>query len=259
MALLPGLFMGAAGALVCHWVLGTSLGLFLGGLLLCAIVVPLLVLSEDGLARPLVAAGATVVGAAIVWLWAALNPPVVPPGQPPPPWPSLDNWARCTAVLLAFAAALAGPSLLLRQLRVCRPLAAFLVSLLAVAWISWPVWLSPWLSGRGSAVAWLVPAHPTLTVNSVVRQLGLWDEQPLAYHLTVLNRDVTYQLPPENDRKERPWFREVGAALLVHLGIGLLTLLPVTLPTLLRARRSQDSNRQFADPHVQTHSPARSP
>src|SRR5882672_12550866 len=73
-AVLPGLLIAIAATWVCYNVLGGSLGLFFSGILLCAIAVPPLVLAEEGLARPLMAAGATAAGVGGVWYWVTAYP-----------------------------------------------------------------------------------------------------------------------------------------------------------------------------------------
>ena len=214
LAALPAFLLAVVAMVVCHRTVGPTLGFFFGGVMLAAIVVPLLVVGEDGQARPWGAAAGAVAGVAAVWLWVTLRPHL--PGQP---YPDLGDWFRCTLVLAAFAFCLAAGSLLLRAARVTPALAGFLVLLLGMAWLTWPVWLSPWLSGRGRLVAWLVPAHPLLAVNGVVRHISApWDEHPLAYNLTVLNRDVSYPLP-----------EGVFATVALHVMVGTLALLPFVL------------------------------
>jgi hypothetical protein len=73
-----------------------------------------------------------------------------------------------------------------------------LVTVLALLWLTWPVWLSRALSGDlgETLVTWLVPAHPLFAINAVLSQFESWDRHPLAYsRLTALNQDVFYRMP----------------------------------------------------------------
>ena len=86
------------------------------------------------------------------------------------------------------------------------------VTVLAVAWLTWPIWLSPALHGRAGEqmVNLLVPANPVFAVNGVLRErLGYWAEQSLAYRFTSLSDDVSYGVP-----------ESVLACVLLHGGIG---------------------------------------
>jgi hypothetical protein len=174
--------------------------------------------AEGGYGRALVAAASVAGGVSLAWLAVTLLPR--PPEQP---YPEPGDWAACTAAVGAFAFALAGLALVLRGARVGPPVASFATTLLGLAWLTWPVWLSPWLAGRAGLVGWLVPAHPLLAVNSVVRHLGIWDEQPLAYNLTTLNRDVPYPLPGG-----------ILRTVLVHGAIGVVLLSAAILPGRVR-------------------------
>lgn len=190
------LLVSLAAGLWCWWAAGAALGLFLGATLLTALYVPGLVLAEDGWGRWLVAASAAA-GMAIIWAMATFATDV-----------SQWEWLRCTIVLAAFIWAVAGMSSLLAAAHIPKPIAAGGTVLVALLWLTWPVWLSHALTQE--RVNWLVPADPVLAINAVLQHLGVWDRAPLAYsRLTVLNQDVAYRLP-----------RSIWPALLVHLLIG---------------------------------------
>ena len=55
-----------------------------------------------------------------------------------------------------------------------------------------------------------------LAINSVLQHLGLWNQQPLAYNLTVLNQDAYLPLPPS-----------ILPAVIVHTVVGAVCLVPV--------------------------------
>jgi hypothetical protein len=121
-------------------------------------------------------------------------------------------------VLLAtWAAALWGVAALLKRAGIPSVGASAITVLLAVAWLAWPIWLSPWIAGRETLVAWLVWPHPLFALDGALRHLGPpWTERHQMYtRLTVLNQDVFYALP-----------RGIMGAVLVHAGIALAALLP---------------------------------
>ena len=179
---LPGLVISIATTIWCRATVGPTLGLFLGSLLLATLIAPSLTLAEEGRGF-WIAMISVIIGTGIIWLTALSAADVT----------GLE-WLECCLVLAAYAFALAGIASLLAAARVPRPPAAGLTILLGLLWLSWPVWLSPWLT-QGMA-DWLVPANPIFAINSVLKHLGTWDRAPLAYRvLTVLNQDVPYGLP----------------------------------------------------------------
>jgi hypothetical protein len=198
----PVLLPVGAGA-ACYWAAGATLGLFLGGLLMAAILTgPLVAAERTWLGRAL--AWATVVhGIAGVWLYAAIRTEL-----------DLGLWAACYLTLNALVLAIGGVAALLRGLRIGPTGSGAIATVLALAWMLWPVWLSPALRGaRGERmVAWLVPAHPIFAANAVLRPaLGYWAEQGIVYHYTSLSDDVNYPLPDG-----------VLWCVLVHAGIGAM-------------------------------------
>ena len=118
------------------------------------------------------------------------------------PWLVFQN-PGVAAVHLAWAVALLG-------LTPRRGAAA--VMLLAIAWLTWPVWLGPQLVAWGLGVpGWATAWHPLFAANAaVVDALGVWTERPLAYALTPLGQDLAYAFP------DSPW-----PAAVVHLAVGI--------------------------------------
>jgi len=128
---------------------------------------------------------------------------------------------RCILVMAAYLLALAGLASLLNTFRITELLASATITILALLWLTWPVWLSRGLaSPHGDAlVAWLSPAHPLLAINGVVRaRFDSWDRYQMAYQqLTTLNQDVLYSLP-----------KSVTAAVWLHASIGVMSLAVVS-------------------------------
>jgi hypothetical protein len=184
----------------CWWIAGPGLALFFGGVILAALYLPSLALADKS-ASYWVTAGAAAVGICAVWLISLSRVDV-----------SVMEWLRCGVVCVAFLFALCGFASALTELRIAPPIAATCTVIVAMAWLTWPVWLSSWLTQ--GLVDWLVPAHPLLTMNGVLQHLGSWDRAPIAYRqLTILNQDIPYHLP-----------RGILPAVAVHgaLGLGLL-------------------------------------
>jgi hypothetical protein len=205
--------LSLAAAWLCHRATGPTLGLFFGPILLATFLVPPLVMAwaDSPLDLTLAIAG-VVVGVLPVWV-----------GDPRA---TVGDVLACLLVLLSYAVALAGIALALsRVARVPAALASFVTMLLGLAWLTWPVWLSPWLAGKDTLVAWLGPVNPLLAVNSTLKHMGLWDERPLAYRLTALVRDVTYA-PPKGVRQ----------AVLLHLLVGGVLLGATAAITARRAK-----------------------
>jgi hypothetical protein len=166
----------------CAWSTGAGLALFFGAVLLSALYVPALTLAAQPNNRwiPPLAAG---IGIAACWA-ISLFVSDVSPGE----------LLRCVAVCWAFLFAVAGTSSLLTRLRLPPPLAAGVALVIALLWLTWPIWLSHGLNQ--SRVNALVIAHPLLAINGALQHLGAWDRAPLAYQrLTILNQDIPYHLP----------------------------------------------------------------
>ena len=171
-----------------------------------ALLTPPLVLAHADRARQLVAASAVVDGVAIAWLFAVSDPAI-----------SVLDFIRAYLLLATWGAALWGLADRLRRARVATVFASALVVTLALLWLAWPVWLSPWLAGRETLVAWLVAPHPLFAMDGALRHLGpAWTERHLMYTwLTVLNQDVFYSLPGG-----------VARATLFHAAVAIACLLP---------------------------------
>lgn len=175
---------------------GANLGLFLAALLLITLCTPPLALSVP-IRRAWAPTASIIVGASIIWAIAASAADVL-----------ATEWLRCCLVLAAYVIALAGLSLLLRSIGFAAPLTSAVTVLLGLLWLTWPVWLSPWLTGP--LAGWLIPAHPGFAINAVLKHLGTWDHASIAYStLTVLDQDVPYRLPSS-----------VAPSVLIHALIG---------------------------------------
>jgi len=189
--------------LLCRAETGATLGFLLAPVFLATIFTPPLVLAHRKTGLRVSAWLAISMGVGIGWLaFDGLR---------------ASESFRCVFVLASYLLALAGLASLLNTFRITELLASAIITVLALLWLTWPVWLSRGLaSSHGDAlVAWLSPAHPLLAINGVVRaRFDAWDRYQMAYQqLTTLNQDVLYNLP-----------RSVTAAIGLHAAIGVLSL-----------------------------------
>jgi MFS family permease len=248
--------LGAGATVFCQIAVGAGLGLYFGGLAMAAILVPALASQQVRRRDAFLAAAAVIDGIGAAWLVSLIASPV-----------TFGQWLAAYVVLAAVGMALLGVTLLLR--RVAGPtlnqrprlsnaenvglrpdrhakksrdsrivtgyLAAAVTTVLFIAWFSWPVWLSPFVSGHSGAlvVAWLAPAHPLLAINRVFIDSGLWTQQPLMYPLTALGQDIPFSMPTS-----------ILACVLAHAIIALAAGLPAAKssgPGVLGPRRSAAS------------------
>lgn len=196
--------LALAAALLCRAAAGPHRGTFFGGTAFAALLVPPLVLIESSFRRQALVTGAVVIGVAVGWLVSVFAGDVSP-----------GPFAQAGALLAAFALALWGLAALLARLRIASPLASALVTLLALAWLAWPVWLSPALPGRDRLADALTSAHPLLALDALLLPWeDSWATRQLFYfRLGNLNQDVRYNLPPH-----------AAAAVVVHAALGAVAL-----------------------------------
>ena len=101
-----------------------------------------------------------------------------------------------------------------------------LVTLVAVAWLLWPVWLAPQLS---RVPGWMTSLHPIFAVNAAALGRGVWAEQANVYPLTPLGQDVAYALPAS------PW-----PAAAAHAGAATVLF---TVACIVRKRHGRNEAR----------------
>lgn len=188
----------------CYAAAGDSLGFYLGPVVLAGVVVPAMVAQQARAGGAFFAAGAFLDAVGLVWLI-----PVFHFGAP-----YVFRWFLCYVTLGAFVLALFGGAWAFRRV-VGSSIGAAIVTILALAWLLWPVWLSPYLSGDtgASTAAWLSDPHPLLAINRIVIDLGAWTQQRLMYQHTALGQDVPLALP-----------RTILPCVIVHAATGLALL-----------------------------------
>ena len=198
-------FLFALGCtLICRAMTGATLGFLFAPVFLATVFTPPLVLAHRQSWLRVAAWFAISAGVSVGWLaFDGLR---------------AAETFRCIFVLAAYLLALAGFASLLTTFHITELLASAIVTLLALLWLTWPVWLSRALTpSHGDAlVAWLSPAHPLLAINGVVRaRFDAWDRYQMAYQqLTTLNQDVIYRLPAG-----------IAPAVLLHAAVGAASIL----------------------------------
>jgi hypothetical protein len=178
--------LGLLSASACYVIAGPSLGLFLGGLLLVSFLVPPIAMSEVSVLNRLLGVLILVLTIIGIWLVATLRSET-----------KLVEWAGASLTLLSYAVALAGFASGFRLVHFSPIVSAALTVILALAWLTWPIYMSRTWDGQNSeaGVARLILFHPGMAINAQVSKLGAWTGQSVAYHLTDLQQNVMYSLP----------------------------------------------------------------
>jgi hypothetical protein len=210
---LPPLLLSAVAAAGIYWAAGWSLGTFIGGLLISTVLVPPVIVAQERPRDRLLALTLTVTPVIILWLIATCQTETL-----------FREWLGCTAVLIAYALALAGVSAALRAIRLSATVSAALTVVLGLAWLTWPIWLSRTWDGDASApaIARWAAVHPGLVIR--IPNFGAWPEQSIAYHLTDLNQNVSYQAPAN------VWTCVLAHGVVGALLLGLVTWFPARSP-----------------------------
>jgi hypothetical protein len=183
-----GLPLATIAIIACYLAAGPTLGLFFGGFFLATFLVPTFGIIATTL--PIFA----------VWLFSIFKAP-----------DTFGQWIELCLALLAYSAALSGLTRLLRRMRIPESLATAIPIVIGLAWLTWPVWLSPQFGHLSSKfVNELVSVHPPLVANGVLTAEPPWPERTIAYRLTRLNQDIPMRLPTS-----------AIACILLHSAIGL--------------------------------------
>jgi hypothetical protein len=185
---LPPLLISTICALVSYLTLGPTLAAFLAGLIVVTLLAPMLTLADETALHRALAFTAVITPIAIMWAVPVFQTIVLP-----------GEWFLCVLVLSAYAAALAGLAALFERLRFSAVAASAIVVVLGLVWLSWPIWLAPWLTGPSAEqrVARLVSAHPLFAISSALARPfpNPWAEYDIAYRLTNIGDDIPYELP----------------------------------------------------------------
>jgi hypothetical protein len=166
----------------CYLAAGPSFDFFLGCSLFCAMICPILSAAAERAAVAWVICGCLWVVNIACWLVVGRMAGVTVP-----------QWIFISLILAGMLGVMTSATRLLMRWRVAPVLAAAIVTVGQLLWLAWPIWLSP--SIAGARLDWSVSLNPLLAMNGVLKDLGIWTEQPIAYNLTTLGQDVQYRLP----------------------------------------------------------------
>ena len=182
---LPPFLLLAVLTACCYLAAGPTLGLHIGGLALAMTLTPQFVAAHRAPIERVLAIASLIDGVGIVWLIAMFRSDV-----------TFGQWLAAYVLLATCAIGAAGVTLALAHL-IGALFASALSTVIALAWLTWPIWLSAWIEQPGLArvMNWLVPLHPLLALNGLLPHLGVWGESPLMYQLTSLGQDIPYSLP----------------------------------------------------------------
>jgi len=202
---LPPFVIACALTTACYLAAGTGLMLYLGGLALAMVLTPPLTLMRESRLEQILAAGSIADGVGVVWLVAMFQSET-----------TFGQWLSAYVLLVACIIAAAGVAVALSRWVMRELFASAVVVMIALAWLTWPIWLSGWIDRPSvvRAIDWLVPVHPLLALNGLLAHLGVWGEQRLMYQLTSLGQDVPYAFPST-----------IAPATLAHLLLGGALLL----------------------------------
>lgn len=163
------------------WAAGDSLGIWLGGFGVVALLVPIFAAEKNGLSRRVAVVGIVCAFVLIGWIFSTIRTEV-----------RVSEFLSSAILLAAFASACLGLILLLEACRLPPSVCTLFVTLAAAAWLTSPVWMSQWMNE--SRAAFLSDYQPLLVVNGQVKSLGIWLEQPRIYRHVVLGQDEPYSL-----------------------------------------------------------------
>jgi hypothetical protein len=183
---LPPFLLLALSTSGCYLAAGDGLGLYLGGIALGMLLTPPLALAYDTRLNRILAAASIADGVGVIWLIAMLRSDV-----------TFGQWLAAYVLLAACVIGVAGIASALARYVVRDLFASAVTVAFALAWLTWPIWLSAWVDYARVArvMEWLIPGQPLLAMNGLLSSLGVWGESPLMYQLTSLGQDVPYSLP----------------------------------------------------------------
>jgi len=220
---LVGFALAMAASLVGVWLIGPNLGGAFWIVVVVALLAPIAASGSRDLLSALFSVSGVVVGVAMS-ATALLSHDAFSVGQA----------LAVAAAAIALGASLAATVRLLLLIRFAPVLAGAVVSLLALAWLSWPVWLSPWLTfaSSGDWATRLAAVHPLLSINAVVQQFGFWTQSKHIYRLTTVGQNFQVGLPSG-----------VMKCAMFHLVIAVLVSVPLFLCSWVRPASAGHSKR----------------
>jgi hypothetical protein len=166
------------------YVLGPTLGLVFAGFAIATLVAPAFVVGRvrgGEMCRAILVTIAISLPVLAAWTWATFAGRAMTPNAA----------AQVVGVFVSYTAMLSFTTAAMRRL-VPWGLASGLTTLLAAAWLSWPVWTTAWMTERLAAT--LIRAHPLFAANAA-GGFPPWPEHGVIYGMTRLGQDIAYAMP----------------------------------------------------------------
>lgn len=195
-AILIAFALALVGAVASYCAAGAALGLLIGSIAFTALITPPLAIAVSQRSERVLIAIATAAGSVVVCMFCL----------------SVVDSLQCALILLVFALALVALTHTLQSLRISASIAPALTTIVALAWLSFPIWF------RSERAASLIAFHPIFAMNGTVKSLGIWTQQPILYRLTTLGQDVPFALPTS-----------IWPCVILHGVIAMLLLAPVQI------------------------------
>lgn len=222
------LLLATLSAIGCHLYAGASIGAYLGATVLVGMLLPPLVVVEKGWRERLAVWGGVCLPFLVHWLTIR--------GEMGARWSEL---LVCALVLAGWGLALAGICGALGRY-IPAALASTMTVVFALAWLTWPIYLSRTWEGNASArvvARWSV-FNPAMQIDGVLAQrIGSWTNQSVAYQLTDLNQTFSYGSPGQT------WL-----CILVCSALGALLFLPAGARK--EPHADDQRNRPQRSPHL---------
>lgn len=161
---------------------GPSLALIFAGFFILTPILPAMLLTQSRRIDQLLIGAISTIGIFVIWMFGF----------------TFSQFLQCAIVLITYAILLAGFALVLVRIRFNPLFSNALVTIAALAWLTWPIWLVPNLpdSHVNSVANFLIRFHPLFAINGVLKNFGDWSHWPIAYrNLTTLGQNIPYSLP----------------------------------------------------------------
>jgi hypothetical protein len=186
---------------LCFLIVGVNAGLFFGGILVATLLIPAISLTERRLSDRMMIAWLINDAIGLVWMIGIFTSPL-----------TAGQWLLGYVVLFAWSSAVLGAVCLIeRALRGNAIVASAIVVVMALIWLTCPIWLARAMPEHPALSHRIVSIHPLMAVNGAVKEFGLWTERPIAYRkLMTLGQDLPAGLPAS-----------IVPATLAHLLLGM--------------------------------------
>jgi hypothetical protein len=178
--------IAVAAQTLCFLIVGVNAGLFFGGILFAALLIPPMSLTERQLSDRMMIAWVINDAIGLVWMIGIFTSSL-----------TAGQWLLGYIVLFAWSSAILGAVCLIeRVVRGNEIVASAIVVVISLIWLTCPIWLARAMPAHPVLSHRIVSVHPLMAVNGAVKEFGLWTERPIAYRkLMTLGQDLPAGLP----------------------------------------------------------------